>query len=429
MVDPFEETAATTESVATRPQSKGLALLSLRDFRLLWLGESVSLLGDQFYIIALPWLTLQLTGSGLVLGTILMAAGIPRLVFMLVGGAVVDRMSPRPVMFASNLVRFGLTAALTALVISHALQVWMLYLIAIGFGLVDAFFHPAYLAMLPRLLQSHQLEAGNAILQGTGQVMQFIGAAPAGVIVAALGMGAAFGFDAITFLVAALMIQMIKGSRQVAFTDSNPDANRLRPRAVLASMVDGVRLVRHDPVLPTIMVVFAGINLCLLGPIDVGIPLLVRVRFASEGAAGVGTIFSAFGAGSLLGALIGGALPTWRFGVMMIVIEAAVSVALAMIGVVESLVAVVILAGLMGLGIGYVSVLGMARLQRMVPQEALGRFMGMFMMVTLGLVPISNAVAGAAADVNLTLTFGIGGGLAVLICVWALMKPVIRALD
>ncbi|MEO8396870.1 MAG: MFS transporter, partial [Chloroflexota bacterium] len=79
--------------------------LRVRDFRLLWIGQSVSMLGDQFYLIALPWLVLQITGSALALGTVLALASIPRAMFMLIGGALVDRFSPRTIMFLSNIAR------------------------------------------------------------------------------------------------------------------------------------------------------------------------------------------------------------------------------------------------------------------------------------------------------------------------------------
>src|SRR6185295_14141728 len=82
--------------------------LSVRNFRLLWIGESISLLGDQFYMIALPWLVLQLTGSALALGSVMALAGIPRALFMLIGGVLVDRFSPRAVMMMSNFARFVL---------------------------------------------------------------------------------------------------------------------------------------------------------------------------------------------------------------------------------------------------------------------------------------------------------------------------------
>jgi MFS family permease len=90
--------------------------LRVRDFRLLWMGATVSMLGDQFYIVALPWLVLQLTGSGLALGTVMMSAAIPRAVFMLMGGAVTDRSSPRRILIATASARTVLVGAVGALV-------------------------------------------------------------------------------------------------------------------------------------------------------------------------------------------------------------------------------------------------------------------------------------------------------------------------
>src|SRR3954447_8489850 len=103
-------------------QKKPASPLSVRNFRLLWIGEGISLLGDQFYMIALPWLVLQLTGSALALGTVMALAGIPRALFMLIGGAFVDRFSPRSVMMMSNLARMVLVALLSVLVLTNAIR-------------------------------------------------------------------------------------------------------------------------------------------------------------------------------------------------------------------------------------------------------------------------------------------------------------------
>src|SRR5574338_510602 len=81
------------------------SVLKNRNFRMLWIGEGISLLGDQFYMIALPWLVLSLTGNALAVGTVMAMAGIPRALFMLVGGALTDRFTPRKLMIGSNLVR------------------------------------------------------------------------------------------------------------------------------------------------------------------------------------------------------------------------------------------------------------------------------------------------------------------------------------
>src|SRR5579859_5414643 len=115
-----------TEEKVQKPASP----LSVRNFRLLWIGESISLLGDQFYMIALPWLVLQLTGSALALGTVMALAGIPRALFVLIGGAFVDRFSPRLIMIASNFARLVLVVLLSALVLTHTIRLEMLYVFA-----------------------------------------------------------------------------------------------------------------------------------------------------------------------------------------------------------------------------------------------------------------------------------------------------------
>jgi MFS family permease len=97
-------------------------VLSIRDFRLLFAGVSTSLLGDQFALIATPWLVLQLTGDPLALGIVLALEGIPRALFMLFGGAITDRFSPRIIMLASDLVRFLLATVMTAVVFAGIVQ-------------------------------------------------------------------------------------------------------------------------------------------------------------------------------------------------------------------------------------------------------------------------------------------------------------------
>lgn len=90
----------------------------VRNFRLLWIGQGISVLGDQFYLIALPWLVLQLTGDALAVGTVLALVAFPRAVFMLVGGALIDRFSPPNVMLASDALRMVLVTGILAAVLS-----------------------------------------------------------------------------------------------------------------------------------------------------------------------------------------------------------------------------------------------------------------------------------------------------------------------
>ena len=173
----------------TQARPSPLAVLRSRNFRLLWIGEAISLLGDQFYMIALPWLVLQLTGNALAVGTVLAVAAIPRALFMLVGGALVDRFSPRSLMLGSNLVRFGLVVLLAGLVLTGTIELWMLYVMALFFGLADAFFYPAQSAIVPQLVKERDLPTANALVQGTAQLSLFVGPMLAGGLIALFSGG------------------------------------------------------------------------------------------------------------------------------------------------------------------------------------------------------------------------------------------------
>ncbi len=251
--------AAVTAKKAAHP-------LAVRDFRLLWIGESISLLGDQFYMIALPWLVLQLTGSALALGAVLALASIPRALFMIIGGALVDRFSPRSVMFASNLVRMVLVGVLALVVLAGGIQLWMLYVLALAFGTADAFFFPASSAILPALLESDQLEMGNTLMQGMAMLSMFVGPVIAGVVIAALsgsqtadavpgveGIGIAFALDALSFLASLFALWLIRTHKashyrvasQRLCVDQGRDALRLGQRR----SADGFRPAgRHQSV-------------------------------------------------------------------------------------------------------------------------------------------------------------------------------------
>lgn len=168
-----------------------LRVLSLRDFRLLFGGATTSILGDQFAMIATPWLVLQLTRDPLVLGFVMALGGIPRAVFMLLGGAVTDRFSPRRIMIASDSLRLGFTLLMALAVLSGNVHLWMLYVFNLGFGLVAGFAIPATNSIVPMLVEDRDLQAGNSVILGSNQLVGFIGPTAAGLLIAILPI--AFG--------------------------------------------------------------------------------------------------------------------------------------------------------------------------------------------------------------------------------------------
>ena len=399
-------------SVTTEPVESGPALLRplrIRDFRLLFTGETVSVLGDQFHFVALAWLALQLTGSGLALGTVLMTAAIPRAVFMLVGGAFSDRFSPRDLMLASNAIRAVVVGVLAALVLSGRAELWHLYAFAGIFGVVDAFFYPALSTIVPMLVPDWQLSPANALVQGSQQIMGLVGPALAGALIAIVQTGPAFVIDAASFGVAALALVLISGGRRHA----DPAADADRPN-VLASIAGGVRAAWADPAVRAMVVLIAAFNFAFTGPVSVGFAFLADHRF-DGGPAAFGLLFSAFGGGAVMGAIVAGSIQRLRhLGAIFMAIAVALGIGLALIGLAPTLPVAIGIIAVMGVLIGFINVQAIAWLQSRVPDDLRGRVMSLVTLASIGLAPVSLAIAGALVDLGaVTLTFVAAGAIVI----------------
>src|SRR5258708_11698390 len=192
--------AAATVPTANVPITHDEHPMRNPNYRLWLIGGTISLLGDQFYLVALPWLVLQQTGSAVAMGAIMMAGAIPRALLMLVGGAVSDRMSARKIMIATAAARTIFVAVIGVLVWLRVLQIWELYALAFAFGVADAFAVPAQTAYMPALVKREQMVAARSVSQSTAQITTIIGPVPAGLVIKTLGVAWAFFLDAISFL-------------------------------------------------------------------------------------------------------------------------------------------------------------------------------------------------------------------------------------
>ena len=401
-----------------------LAPLGGRDFRFVWLGESVSLLGDQFHTVALSWLVLGLTGSGFALGVILMAAAIPRGIFLLLGGVFSDRVSPRDLALVSNMVRAVLTTIVAALVLGDQVRIEYLVVLAILFGTVDAVFLPAINTLVPRLVAPERLAAANAVMQGTGQLAGTIGPALAGLAVALIGVGAAFLFDAVSFAVAALALWFVRsGARpgrpavwdKPSAMDEPPAAEMAEPEpsSIVAALVDGARVVLGDPVMRSIVILSTAANLAFTGPTVVGLPWLVLVHFRGDALA-LGLLFAAFGAGSLAGVLLAGSAPRpRRFGSIVLTLVMLMGVGLGAIGLAPTIPAVGLILVCAGAMNGYVNIGVIAWVQGRTDPLMLGRTMSFLMLGSVIAAPLSLGIAAIMVDSHATGMF-LAAGLLVI---------------
>lgn len=439
----MSHSTVTTSSSNNNGIHSMLEMLKGRNFRLLWIGEAISLLGDQFTLIALPWLVLQLTGDALAMGAVLALAGIPRAMFMLVGGAMTDRFSPRAVMLSSNIFRMVFVATFAVLLLFGTVQMWMVYIFALVFGTADAFFFPAQGTIVPQLVSKERLQTGNAIIQGTARLSMFAGPILAGVLIALLagsgsqvaiagetvpdlrGIGIAFGFDAFTFLFSAITLWMMtlgKPEREI------PEATR--KESVLGSIWEGLVIVWNDAPLRVFFAIVVAVHLFATGPVIVGIPVLADMRF-SEGAAAFGVVISAFGGGNFLGILLAGVLPKpapQRLGTVLLLVVSIIGVGLAALGFATSTAIAALTALIIGIAEGYILIMFTTWLQDRTPQRMLGRMMSLLTFAAIGLIPISTALSGVLIELNTTGLFVGAGALLVLTVIIAAHNPEVRTM-
>ena len=306
-------------------------------------------------------------------------------------------------MLASDIVRMLLVALMSVLVLTGSVQLWMVYVLSFAFGLVDGFFMPASGSMMPRVVAQADLPAGNSLFQGTGQLLNFVGPALAGGLIAwagrpsgaahasadLTGIGVALVIDAFTFLVSVVTLWLMRGEAvTAAASEADTDGN------ILSAIKAGFLYLWRDPVFRTLFLLMAATNFLFVGTMSVGLPVLANIRLA-EGAAAFGLIMGAYAAGNLLGYLVAGAIPTRRgIGLLTIAILIGFGPATAGLGFVTRTWLAFVLLFVMGLGNGYLSIFLISWLQKRTRRDMLGHVMSLVMLSNLGLAPLSQALAG-----------------------------------
>ena len=383
--------------------------LALGDFRLLFIGQGVSLLGDQFYLVALPWLVLQLTGSGLALGVILMAATIPRMVFLLVGGAASDWLSPHRLMVASSASRSVVCAILTILVLFKMVSVWHLFVLAAAFGTLDAFFSPAMKAFIPALLDEERLTAGNALLQSSNMLTQFVGPSLAGLLIATTGTASAFGVDTVSFVFVTGCLMAIRTKKSAAsLIEQTPSAGAPGKPKLLSSIREGLRYTLHDPAIRSLVIIIACIEFACTGAFTVGLASLANSRFTG-GSKAFGIMLSTLGGGFLLGTILASAVRKSRIGVLIFIGAVGLGLGLVGLGLAPNLLwACAILAIMATMG-GCLQVLNIVWFQTRSNPQMRGRVMSVVLLCGFGLTPLSYVIAGALIKMSLTVMFVANG--------------------
>ena len=367
------------------PSATDTDLLRNTNFRWLLGGGLVSMLGDQFSLLALPWLVLSLTGDSLSLGIAVALMGAPRAVLILLGGTIADRYSPRRVLLLSKYANAAILLALAGLLWLDQASLALAYAAALALGIASAFGIPAGTAILPQAVPTQTLQKANGLQMGVRQLSLLAGPLLAALVLGAhdggqhtsmAALAAAFAIDALTFVFSAWTLRQVK----------------LRPLAAAAT----AQGMWRDLPLRSCYAYWAVVAFFVMGPLQVALPVLASERL--HGAAALGLLMGAHGAGTLAGMLASSLGGTWlrrHFGATLLLADAIVACLLMALGQIGSAWHGAALLAVTGLLSGYLQVAIFTWIQRRVAPAMLGRAMALFMGIFLGLAPLSAAATGA----------------------------------
>ena len=284
----------------TETLSPYLALLRTnRNFRLLYIGQTISQLGDWFNTVAVYALLLDLTGSATAVAWMLIVQMLPIALVGPVAGVVVDRMNRRRIMMAADMLRGCLIFGL--LFVRRADQIWIAYVVTALTVAAQAFFEPARTATIPNVTSAEELLPANALSSATWSAMLAIGASLGGLVSAVFGRNLAFVINALSFFVSAVFIG---STRYDATPAARPPLRGLVELTGFRDLVEGLRYIRRHSHVAALMLVKAGWGA------GAGILLLLTIfgqrvfPVGSTSAGGIGVLYGARGIGAALGPIM-----------------------------------------------------------------------------------------------------------------------------
>jgi MFS family permease len=399
-----------------------LAPLRRRDFRRLWLGTCASLLGDGAFMVALAWQVYALSGAPTAMGVVGAAMTVPTVAFLLVGGVASDRFDRRRVMIAADVVRLVAVGALAVLTLTGALALWHVLVVVVLYGSGQAFYAPAFDALVPDLLPEAELGQANALDQVVRPIaLRMAGPALGGVLTGAFGAGPAFALDAATFAASA-----------AALLSLAPLPARVRPPAasVLGDLREGVRFLRGRAWLWATFATAAVAYLLFMGPVEVLVPYLVKHELHG-GAQALGAVFAAGGLASVAvaAALARRGMPR-RDMTFIILVWTVATLAVAGYGLGTAVWHLMLASALFNALETAGTIVWATLKQRHVPAEMLGRVSSLDWLISIGLLPVSFALTGPVSEaVGARATLVGAGLLGAAVTAATLLVPGVRAIE
>jgi MFS family permease len=397
--------------------------LSCRAFALLWSGQTISQLGDHMYRFALVWWAMNQTNSALETSVILFCSVLPMLLFVLIGGAAVDRWPRVPIMLASDILRGVVVLVVAALARQDSLDIWHIYAASLVFGTVDAFFQPAFTALVPEITPEEVLPSANSLTTISQRTMGVLGPLLGASLVSLVGTSAVFAINSLSFMLSALcLMPLLKLSR--------PPAPAEPSSSMLSDVREGLATVISAPWLWITIAIFALGNITSSAPFMIALPFLVKESLNANIDA-FGLARSMLSLGVVLGAVwLGRQQVIRRRGLTGYGAWLVSGLLTLVIGLPIGAIGIAIASLLVGITTGAFSLIWINTLQQLVPRDMLGRVSSIDYLGSFLLLPVGYALVGWATDtLGAASVFVIGGALTMALAGLGLLHPAIRHLD
>ena len=415
-----------------------LRSLKHRPFALLWTGQTTSRLGDSLYRIALSWWVLEKTGSAVAMGTVLVFSQVPMLIFLLIGGVVVDRLPRIRIMFSSDVLSGLVISFVAVFAWLDLLQIWHIYIASMIFGFVEAFFFPAYQAVIPEITPSELLNSANSLNGLSQRVTGIVGPALGAALVAASGTSLAFGLDALSFFISAFcVLPMLRSDLDKVQRQEIASAMETGQRSMKAALQqgfkdlrEGFKLVLTIPWIWITILLFGFVNIMEAGPRAVAMPFLIKEDLGADVKL-LGILGSAASLGFVVGMVWLGQYARLRrrgiLGYLSVVGAGAALLPFAFKFPTPILIASMFMSGI---STSVFALIWTHTLQEMVPGDTLGRVYSIDALGSFVLLPIGFSLSGWATDrFGAPTVFLIGGLGTMTLALLGLLHPAIRNLD
>jgi MFS family permease len=419
-VAPSQVPAATaTAPVAPTRWPRALRPFRHREYRLLTASMAVSLVASGMWAVGLVWQVIALGGGPTDVSVVMTGLSAGLLVCVLFGGVAADRLPRRALLIMVETVRVATAVLVGLLAVTATLQVWHLAVIAVVLGAAEAFFFPAYTALLPTILPADELLAANGV-EGTLRpaAQAALGPALAGLLIGAFAPSIALLAAGTLYGIALVVLLFMQPLPMAA-----PPAEK---SSILGDLREGFRYMISTGWFFATLAFATFLVFLLLGPIEVLLPFAVRNQTGS-GASGYALVVGAYGVGAMAGSIVTSSLRIpRRYLTIMIMAWGAGSLPMAVIGIVSQVWVMAVALFVVGFAGAAAGVIWGTLLQRRVPTHMLGRVSSLDFFVSLALMPVSMAAAGPIGEgLGLPRTFLVAGvvpvGLAVIAIVgWRL---------